>query len=271
MAKLDAPDRLLYLKKIQPYRTTIQSLITKKDQIEDELGKNFPGASLKRLILTEDMLTLFSNYMVLNGVSEVLLQNRNEDALEKSRKSIYVAIKLLEDTVSPLIDSPFSEYEEMLSEIASVKAKRRYSIIKKLGIAIRILQRSYEHNSRWKWAFVELEGRYAAVAKNILDLKTVIINMDPRSSEYESTLLHLRLVKKHLSWAASRYRDKYELFSNSIDDFNMGIRFLEALRRLHIILGESADAEEVKKKTGIWNTKLQVDIKKNEEGIEKKV
>ena len=43
----------------------------------------------------------------------------------------------------------------------------------------------------------------------------------------------------------------------------MGIAFLGALKRVHIVLAESEEAEEIKKKLGIWSTKLEIDIKKH--------
>jgi hypothetical protein len=45
----------------------------------------------------------------------------------------------------------------------------------------------------------------------------------------------------------------------------MGINFLAALRRVHIILGDREDVETVKKKIEIWSAKLESDMKKKEE------
>jgi hypothetical protein len=50
----------------------------------------------------------------------------------------------------------------------------------------------------------------------------------------------------------------------------MGITFLTALRRFHIILGEKDDAETIKKKLDIWSSKLEQDIKKQEESAHRK-
>jgi len=69
--------------------------------------------------------------------------------------------------------------------------------------------------------------------------------------------------------AADRYREKYELSTNRIDDFKMGINFLHALRRLHMILGDRDEADSVKKKSDIWSAKLEQDIKKLDEAPKK--
>jgi hypothetical protein len=117
---------------------------------------------------------------------------------------------------------------------------------------------------------VELEGRYAAVAKNIINLRNAVANSDPRSPDYEPTVYHLRMIKKLLMQAADRYREKYELSTNRTDDFKQGIIFLSALRRVSIILGDREGAETAKKKLDIWTLKLESDLKKQEEMNQKK-
>jgi hypothetical protein len=133
-----------------------------------------------------------------------------------------------------------------------------------MGLTIQLLENAYGDNTKWKWSFVELEGRYAAVAKNILDLKNAVANTDPRSPEYEPTVFHLRLIKRLLSQAADRYREKYELSTNRIDDFRQGISFLSALRRIHIVLGNREEAEILKRKLDIWSAKLEKDVTKKD-------
>jgi hypothetical protein len=266
MAKISNEDRHQYFEKIKGYRETIASYLKREEMVLVALKKGGDeGAAFKRLALADEMINLASNYIILSGVSQSMLKLRNEEALNDGRKSLYKAVIYLEETVSALIDAPYSEYEEKLKVIATLDSKRRYLLIRRLGLAIHLLENAYGDNTKWKWAFVELEGRYAAAAKNMLDLKNAVANTDPRSPNYEPALRHLLLVKKLLMQAADRYREKYELSTNRIDDFKMGIHFLGALRRLHIVLGESGEADTVKKKQDIWASKLEVDIKRQEE------
>jgi len=137
--------------------------------------------------------------------------------------------------------------------------------VRKLGFTIDSLVEGFGENSKWKWSFVELEGRFAAVAKNLLNLKTFVSGLDPRSEGYSARLSHLSLAKELLQQAADRYREKYELSTMRIDDIKVGINFLTALRRLHFVLGESEHADVVKKKSEIWRTKMENDLKKAEE------
>ena len=265
MAKISNEDRHQYYEKIKPYKASIHSLLKREEAVLQIIKKDPRGAAFKRLTLAEEMIALSSNYIIVSGVSLSMLKLRSEEALNDGRKSLYKAVIYLEEVVSPLVDAPFSEYEERLAEIAPVDAQKRYSLIRKMGLAIQLLETAYGDNTKWRWAFVELEGRYAAVAKNILDLKAAVGNTDPRSPDYEPTVYHLRMIKKLLSQAADRYREKYELSTNRIDDFKMGIHFLNALKRIHILLGDRSDAETIKKKAEIWSSKLEVDMKRQEE------
>ena len=271
MAKISNEDRHQYLEKIKPYKVLIQSLLKREESVLQIIKKDSRGAAFKRLTLVDEMVALASNYIILGGVSQSMIKLRNEEALNDGRKSLYKAVIYLEEVVSPLVDAPFTEYEERLAEIAPLDARRRYNLIRKIGLALQLLKDAYGDNTKWKWAFVELEGRFAAVAKNIVDLKAAVANTDPRSQNYEPTMLHLALIKKLLSQAADRYREKYELSTNRIDDFKMGIHFLDSLKRIHILLGERADAETIKKKSDIWNTKLEVDMKKQDEAALKRI
>jgi len=271
MAKISSEDRHQYLERIKPYKATIQALLKREKTVLQVIKRDSQGAAFKRLILANEMIFLASNYIVLGGVSQAMLKLRNEEALNDGRKSLYKAVIYLEEVVSPLVDAPFSEYEERLTEIASVDAQKRYNLIRKMGLALHLLKDAYGDNTKWKWAFVELEGRYAAVAKNIMNLKTAVVNTDPSSPDYEPTMYHLRLMKKLLLQAADRYREKYELSTNRIDDFKMGIHFLNSLKRIHILLGERSDAETLKRKADIWASKLEVDMKKQEEAALKRI
>ena len=248
----------------------IQSLLRREQSVLQTIKRNSQGAAFKRLTLTEEMVFLASNYMILGGMSQSMLKQRNEEALNDGRKSLYKAVIYLEEVVTPLVDVPFQDYEEKLAEIGPLEARRRYDIIRKIGLALQLLEDAYGDNTKWKWAFVELEGRFAAVAKNIIDLKEAVVNTDPRSPDYEPTVYHLRLMKKLLLQAADRYREKYELSTNRMDDFKMGIHFLNALRRIHALLGERENAETIKKKVDIWSSKLEMDLKKQEEAASKR-
>lgn len=264
MAKISEEDRHLYLQKIKVYRENINMIISREKNILAVIQKDPSGIAFKKIVLAEEMLNLASNYVIISNVSQVMLNVRNEEYLNDGRKSLYKAIIYMEDVVSNYIDVPFTDYEAKLADIESLDAARRYQLIRKIGLAIDLMEQSYGDNTKWKWSFVELEARFATVAKNIFDLKNAFANTDPRSPQYEPTVYHLRLIKKLLLQAADRYREKYELSTSRIDDFKLAISYLGSLKRIHILMGEREDAETIKKKQEIWTAKLESDIKRKE-------
>lgn len=252
------------MEKIKPYRDKIVEIGSKEKAVLLSIQKEPSGAAFKRLGLVDEMLNLASYHIIISHVSQMRLKVKEENALNDGRKALYKSVIYLEEVVSNYVDVPYADYEDKLAEIASMDAARRYQLVKKLGFAIELLENAYGDNTKWRWTFVELEGRFAAAAKNILDLKNAVVNTDPRSPNYEPTVYHLRMIKKLLNLAADRYREKYELSTNRIDDFKQGINFLGSLRRLHVLLGDREDAETIKKKQEIWSAKLETDIKRME-------
>jgi hypothetical protein len=262
MSKISSQDRARYLEKIKRYHASIEACLDKEKEILNTIKDAPENPASRRLSLVDVMLNLGSYYLAQNGISQSILKLKNEDALNEARKSIYKSVIYLEQVVGRLVDAPFSEYEKYLEQIDFLSPEQRYYLVRKMGLAIYLLINAFGENSRWKWAFVDLEGRYAAAAKNIINLKTVVSNMDPRSPHYAPTVYHLRLVKKLLTLAADRYRDRYELSTNRVNDFEMGIRFLHALRRFLLVFGDREEAWTVKRKLDIWETKLNKDIQR---------
>jgi hypothetical protein len=265
MAKITDQDRSLYYEKVKIYTAMTRALLDTEKKLLVEARKNTAHSPIQKLALADEMLNLSSYYIAINGMSQTVLKNKNEEALNDARKSLYKSVIYLEEVVTNYIDAPFSDYEGKLSAIESFNPDQRYNLICKMGLAIDMLEQAYGDNSKWRWTFVEMEGRFAAVAKNIVDLKNIYENMAPGAQYYDSTVYHLRLIKKLISQAADRYREKYELSTGQTLDFKTGINFLGALRRLHIVLSESEESVELKKKLAIWSTKLETDLKKQEE------
>jgi len=265
MAKTTDQDRAVYREKVKIYVAMTKALLDTEKKILTEARKNTAQSPMQKLALADEMLNLTSYYIAINGMSQAVLKSKNEEALNDARKSLYKAVIYLEEVVSNYIDAPFSDYEEKLLMIETYNQNQRYQLISKMGFAIDMLEQAYGDNSKWRWTFVDIEGRFAVTAKNILNLKTIYENMAPGAEYYDSTVYHIRLVKKLMSQAADRYREKYELSTGQVLDFKTGINFLGALRRLHIILSENEESQEVKKKHAIWTAKLETDQKKQEE------
>jgi hypothetical protein len=262
MAKTSTNEQSRYLERTKSFREAIEAILKREKETLSQLHQNSDEAAMKLLGLAEDMLDLTSNYIVLHGVSQAIVGTKDENALNDARKSVLRAITYMEGVVSNWVDVPFSDYEDRLTGIAAMGAADRYRLVSKMGLTIRLLEDAFGENSKWKWSFVEFEGRFATVTKNILDLKKAMANTDPRSPDYEPTMYHLRLTKKLLSQAADRYREKYEVSTKNIDDLKLAIVYLSALRRFSLVLGNREEEEQIKKKQNSWVTRFEADLKK---------
>ena len=264
MKKPSEEARRRYAEYIQDYRNEIEAVLAKEKTLKEVAARGGTGASYQKLALADDNLNIVASYLLMSSLSLSFLGVKNETFLNEARKCIYKAIFYLEEVVTAYVDAPFSDYEQGLESITAFSDESRVNLVRKLGFTIDALEEGFGENSKWKWSFVELEGRFTAVARNLLNLKTLIAGMDPRVAGYSARLSHLSLVRELLQQAADRYRQKYETGNLRADDIKAGINFLLALRRLHVVLGEAEQAEVVRKKAEIWKGKMEDDLRKAE-------
>ena len=261
MSKISEETRLHFNEAIQPYKGKITATLEKEKTMLNGMHKGDIDYENKKLILCEDMIYTASLYMAQNSLSLRLMEVKNNDALNDARKILYKAIIYLEEIVSDTIDVPYADLSPLQESIQNVPIIRRYTIIRKLGLAITMLKNAFGDNSKWKWSFVELEGRFATVSKNLIDMKAAYKDyFDPNSADYETTVLYIRMILKQLNDSATAYRDKYELSTRRIDDMRNAIKYLLALRKLYIAIGDSNQAEEVKKKAVVWKDVAKVQL-----------
>ena len=262
MGKITIEARKHYFDKVKEYKQVLDTILKREKYLLSLVEKDPATAPYKKIALADENLGLASYYILLNEISVSLLAIKNENYLNEARKICYKSIIHLEEVVTGYIDVPYSEYKEKCEEIEGFEDAKRYELVKKLGYTIDALEHGFGANSKWKWSFVELEARFATIAKNILNMKTLISGMDPRIPGYEARINHLNLVKESLVNAADRYREKYELSTLRLDDFKLALSYLGAARRLFALVGEAENVETTKKKIDIWSQKMEADDKK---------
>lgn len=259
MAKISGEAKKRYSDKVKDYKQETETILAREKNLLGTLRGDEAASQYKRLTLADERMNLASYYLLMNRLSVALLGVKNEAFLNDGRKSCYQAVIYLEEVVSNRLDAPFSDYSEFLEKIEDLDDEKRYRMVSKLGFTIQSVEEDFGENTKWKWSFVELEGRYAVVTKNMLNMKTLISGLDPRVQGYQARLNHLNLAKELLQRSADRYREKYELSTLRIDDFKLAISFLAALRRIHILVGETENADQIKKKMDVWKTKMETD------------
>ncbi|MCQ2592911.1 MAG: hypothetical protein MJ188_09025 [Treponema sp.] len=263
MSKISEETRLHFSETIQPYKDKVTAVLEKEKTIRNSMHDEDVGVEYKKILLCEDMIYAASLYIAQNSLSLQVMEVKNNDALNDARKMLYKAIIYLEEICTNLIDVPYADLIKYHEKFTNITIQQRYNLIKKLGLEIRILKDSFGDNSKWKWSFVELEGRFATVAKNFIDMRKAEKDfIDVRSGDHELTIIYFRLLQKLLNNSANAYRDKYELSTRRIDDMRNGIKYLLAVRKLYVVMRNSTSAEEVKKKAVVWKDKMDADHKK---------
>jgi hypothetical protein len=285
MEKISSEAKKRYAERINEYKDRIEQIEGKNKELAASIQKTSKSQGLtsgqyrggqftdldalkevnsQRFQLADQYLNIVSYYNLMNALSLSLLGIKNESFLNDARKACYKSIIYMEESVSPYIDAPFSDYQQGVDSLQDFDDKEKYSFLCKLGFSIDSAIENFGAGSKWKWSFVELQGRYAVISKNLLNLKTFIGQLDPRVEGYSERLAHVQLVKRLLQQSADRYREKYELSTMRLDDIKKAILFLAAIKRLHTLLGEIEEAEVVKKKMEIWKVKMEDDQKKRE-------
>jgi hypothetical protein len=246
--------------KTKTYTSSIEQLLKETQDVDTVLKQGeMPDPEFMKIKLSITMLTLVANYLTINQIYVSIFKKINENLLHEARKSMNRCLSYLEEVVTNIVDAPFSEYEEGLAKIAAVTPIQRYSLVEKIGQQLTNLKEAYGKNTKWTNTFLELEGRYAVVAKNLINLRDYFVNSDFESPHYEPTVRHIRKVRELLEQAADGYRKKYELSTKAIDDFQKGIHYLSAIKRMDIFTGDQQSAITTKKKIETWTAKMTAD------------
>ncbi|MCQ2610733.1 MAG: hypothetical protein MJ169_03205 [Treponema sp.] len=262
MAKITEEDRQAFNKESGKYRDKIAAALEQEKNMLSVMKSGSAGVEYQKLILAEDMVTVASYYIAINSCSLKIMDIKNNDALNDARKMLYKSIIYLEEVVTNVTNCAYADLTDRQELIVNTPIEKRYNLVKKLGLTIQMVIDGFGDNSKWKWSFVELQGRFATVAKNLIDMKTAVRDyFDPNASSYDTTVMYIRVIKKLLEDSANAYRDKYELSSRRFDDMTAAINYLLALRRIAISMGSSDEAEEIKKKAVVWKDKMEADRK----------
>ena len=172
MAKISAEAKNRYFEKIKEYKNSIEAMKKHETNVLTSLNDKTEKKEIQKILLANEVLDLVSNYLLMNELSMAYLGVKNEAYLNDARKGIYKVLIYMEEVVSNLIDTPYSEYEEKIEKILDYPMEQRWLLIRKIGYSIQSVVDGFGENSKWKWSFVELEGRFATIIKNMINMKT---------------------------------------------------------------------------------------------------
>ena len=255
--------------KKRKYGEEIAFLKRKADEVNQQIRhyeqKQTDNLNLSKISLASGYVDLVSVYCAMTDLSLSLLGFKNESFLDLARKSLYKSIITLESVVSNIVDLPLGENYDLLKSLEGFSDGEKLRLVKKLGFTISLLEDRYGKNSKWKWSFVEIGGRYAVVAKNLFDFRSYQEKNDPRVEGFDDRYDYLFLVKDLLIDSSNRYREKYELTDHTPDDMKKASDSLRALKKVHTLFNEMGEVQNITKRIDLWTQKLDDDLKSKEE------
>ncbi len=258
---------------VSDLKEQVDSILKKAKKFESEgVRNNTAEGYYKRIVAANLYLDSVNLYCKMNDYSVQIKEVKSDLYLTNARKNVYQAIKLLESIVSGHVDLGLTENADKLAMLSEMTPPRLLHLFKKIEFSIALVEREEGENSKVKWNFVEMYGNLAIVMKNFINFKVYAVGMnDPRVPYYTQIREMIQYCKEMLDKAAQKYRTKYELSTPQDSmDMNKAINLMEALMKVHNILGESEQMMEVKKTVEKWREKLEVDLKRREEEAKKK-
>jgi hypothetical protein len=270
MAKITQEQRLVYQNKIKHYKNKIDTIRKDINQLKIEISKDKSKMPIYNFKIANMILNTITSFCSLNEISVFFLEVKNTAFLEKARQQLYEVIILIENIVTNFLDVPFNDYAEKLIPLQEINDLQRLNFIKKIGYCIELVKENLGENTKWKWSFVEIEGRFAIIAKNLFDLKRFQRLEDPRQEGYPERKAYFSIIQKLLLEASNGYREKFELSTKDVEDLKKAIDFQKALLRLNQIIADPDKIEKSKKTIEVWTTLLEKYMSEAEELKKKK-
>lgn len=241
--------------KIAELQNTATSYEKEASSAQDDVAR--VSALLKAY---ETNIDLVGYFIMITDFAYPITKVKNESWLVEGRKTCLKAVIMMEDLVTNFVEADFASIEEKLLVLEQViDDDEKWRLVRKTGYAISTFCDSFMENSKWKWLLVEIRARFAVIVKNLVNFKTFQSGNVPNQSGYEARFYMVETAKRMLQEAADNYREKYEIAGQNMSDINTAIHYLSALRQIHIYLGESVPAEDVKKRIEVWTVKMKDD------------
>ena len=261
---LTRAEKTVYNEHIKGFKSEIDDSYKniKEIEVKKKKMKNIAGYLNFEIIL--EYLKIIKNYVHMSDASLEMLQMKNERFLDNARKDIFKVIQVLEELVGKDIDRSLKENEDYLKKVDKINPLQILRIIQNINNSFMIVVEKMGEGSKWKWSFVDMQGRIAVATKNSINFSDIQKYRDPRTDFYKERQEMLKICKLSLSDAAKQYRNKYEISTKVPEDILRSIEMLSALRKIHILFGESEDANKLKNTIDALRARLESDEKKDE-------
>ncbi|MCX7679080.1 MAG: hypothetical protein N2316_07650 [Spirochaetes bacterium] len=255
---------------ITQYKKKIDESLKKIKELE-QIKKKMPRiAAYKDVEIVLEYIRIVLLYIKQNDASVEIMQVKKEKALNEARKTFYKAIQVMESIVGSDVDRSLTDNEEYLANIYKLTPAHILKIVNCFNEVLDVLIDRMGAGSKWKWSFVDLFGRLAVMTRNLINFSDTQKYRDPRTEFYRERQQLLAICKNNLKEAALKFRTKYEQSTKATTDILKSIDLLSALRKIHVLFGESEEAKKIKITIDAMKQKIE-EQEKEEEQKKKKI
>ncbi|MCL2155938.1 MAG: hypothetical protein FWH53_09765 [Leptospirales bacterium] len=260
------------------YNEDIRTIKIRSDELEkkskDLHNKRKNNPNLQPYYNLEIVIYLINTielYLKMNDLSVTMLGIKNSQSLDNAKSNFSKILLLFKETVGDEVErDSLKENEEYLCRIDKINPRQILDMLIKVDTTFSNLRSRMGEESKWKWLFVELQAKLAVITRNFINFSDIQKYRDPREPFFRDRIEHLRMAKSALEEAAKQYRTKYELSAKSREDLKKSIEILEALRKIHLTMGESNEADKIKTTIDAAKQTLEAGDKKNEKNEKNK-
>ena len=255
-------ERVAYTNYVKEHQQEIDRIKTKQKEITIKIKSMRNIAGYLNIESIIESVKIIKTFLKMNDISNDMLGQKNETYLNNARKEVYKVIQLAEEVVGSDIDRSLKDNEEFLQEIEKIDSAQILNLLKLIQDVIAKLIKGFGESSKWKWSFVDIQGRMAIVIKNFINFTALQKTRDPRMPFFKERRELLKLCKSSLNHAAQQYRTRYEVSTNVPADMIKSIELLSALRKINILSGEPEEATKLKNTIDALRERMEADEKK---------
>ncbi len=115
---------------------------------------------------------------------------------------------MAEEVVGNDLDRSLKENEEYLIKIEKINSAQILNLLTLMQEVIARLIKSFGEGSKWKWSFVDIQGRMAIVIRNFINFSLLQKTRDPRMQFFKERRDLLKLCKRNLNNCGTAIQDK---------------------------------------------------------------
>jgi len=212
--------------------------------------------------ICEKILDVIDLYLKIHDTHLKIIGLKHENSLDEARKKIMEIFIRLESITSNIIDLELSEVVKKQKTFALYKDEQRLELVQRAFYLIERIEKGYGENSKWIMTFVDIRGRAAVVAKNLLDYIALRAKNDPREEGFNERRKLREIVEQKLIQSAKEYRERYEVSGHNREDMKKALDFLRALARMYIAENKRTELDKIKRTIQIWSEKFKKDQEK---------